>query len=529
MVARGQLIGGTMWLGLLLGACVAPESGESSDSSTTSCVRGALGCKCDSEASCDGDLICAQGICIVDDVVNTSTGSTTDMTTETTSSTTNDPTTTESETTSVPTTGPFECEPADIVSDDCNEEGEPYCSPDGMCVSCADIDCALVDPETPACDAVSGLCVGCTAEELYSCPEDNPVCDVENNTCVPCQRIEECPNSACNLELGYCLPLDNQLWVEGEGDCSDNHPGTSDKPVCTIGKAVELASAPDTVVMVRGGHYNEHILVDGKIIVIRRAPGSSEVVVGSEVGYTIDVIGGSSLILADITFRGADNGLMCTTSTVMFDRMVFDDHATYGLFSDSCNLYFRRSIMTDAGIAGLELRGGVLEIENSFVTNNGFDSNVEGGGISADQGAIIRANYVTLYNNLGTIGEFASVVCGTNGDDPEIDIRNSVIFGASHDSLDVIRCELFVKDSGYDWLNGMLPPAWDNIAMLTDDNIDNYLEVGAMGVVRAVDGEANPLSQLAHWQPGDPRHDFESDPRPDMEGAEDYAGADVAQ
>jgi len=454
------------------------------------------------------------------------------MTTDTTDPTTMEPTTTGSETTDVPTTGPFECEPSEVESHQCSQADmeKPYCSPDGMCVSCEDIDCAEVDPETPACDSESGLCVGCTAEELYSCPDENPVCDVENKTCVPCQRIEECPNSACNLELGYCLPLDNQLWVDGEGEnCSDNHPGTADKPVCTIGKAVELASVSDTVVMVRGGHYYEHILVDEKYLVIRRAPGSSEVVVGSEIGYTIDVIGGSSLILADVTFRGADNGLMCTTSTVMLDRVLFDDHATYGLFSDSCNLYFRRSIMTDAGIAGLEVRGGILEIENSFVTNNGFGSNVDGGGISAGSGAIVRANYTTLYNNLGTIGEFASVVCSENGSPPEIEIRNSAVFGASHDSLDLFRCDLLVQDSAYDWLNGTLPPEWDNIAMLTDANIDAHLEVGDMGVVRAVDGEANPLSELASWQPGDPRHDFESDPRPDMANAPDYAGADVAQ
>ena len=62
-----------------------------------------------------------------------------------------------------------------------------------------------------------------------------------------------------------------------------------------------------------------------------------------------------------------------------------------------------------------------------------------------------------------------------------------------------------------------------------EQRIFEYETGGTVYSVGAVDGEANPLSQLAHWQPGDPRHDFESDPRPDMEGAEDYAGADVAQ
>ncbi len=531
MGARGLWIGGALWCGVLFGACVAPEGGEVTASSTDSCVRGALGCQCDSDASCDVGLICAQGVCIVGDGGSTTGNPTTSETSgDPSDSTSVGPTTASSDTTDVSTTDAPECDPSRVESNECNQPPTPtpYCSPEGVCVPCTEIDCADVGESTPVCDEVSGYCVGCTVDNPHSCPDAKPVCDPDKQKCVGCQQVDECVDSACNFEDGTCFPLDNQLWVDIEGNCSEQHPGTSDKPVCSIGKAIELANESNTVILVRGGTYTGNLNLETKYLAIRRAPGASEVTIKSLSGYTADIRGGSQIIFADVTFAESPNGVSCTSSTIMFDNVRIIDHETYGIFSESCNLDVRRSIVLDAGISGIEVRGGYLDIINTFITHNGHGSNVDGGGLYARTGASVSISYTTLFDNLGTIGEFSSIVCGDQGAVPEITIRNSVIYGNSHDSLDTIRCEIHAWDSAYDWLAWEIPQQWNNILMINEDNVDSYLEGNVGGVVRAVTGNGNPLANLGRWQDGDPRKDFEGDLRPDFDGTPDYAGADVA-
>ncbi len=539
MGARGQWFGTVLVSGLLLG-CVAPEGGELTASETESCVRGELQCSCDVNASCDDGLICAQGVCIVGEggssgTTDTSNTGNTTMTSgdpsDTSESETTDSTTDLTDTDPPPTTSQWEdCNPMFVENHNCTElpTETPYCGPEGTCVSCTEIDCLDVDPLRPACDEQTGYCVGCTATEDDVCPAQTPVCNAALQTCEGCEQIEECINSSCNFETGECVSVDSYLWVDIQGDCSDNHPGTQEQPLCSIVKAVELAGILDTMIMVRGGTYTGKIEVLGKILTIRRAPGASPVTIKSLQGYTIDVRNGGQLILADVTLSDSDNGLMCITSAVMFDRVRFDDHQTYGIFSDSCNLYFRRSIMIDSHLTGIEVRGGNLEVENSFITHNGHGNDVDGGGIYARAGANVSINFSTLYDNLGTIAEFSSVVCHPDGPKSTINIKNSVIYGSSHDSLDFIHCTMDVDDSAFDWLQ-MLPLEWDNILKLTDDNVFEYLIPEPGGIVRVTDGSFNPIATTARWITGDPRYDFESDLRPYTTNTADYAGADVAK
>jgi hypothetical protein len=58
-------------------------------------------------------------------------------------------------------------------------------------------------------------------DDVSACESTTPVCDVAEGTCVACTRHEQCPQSACHLEEGSCLPTDRVWWVDGDaGGCA---------------------------------------------------------------------------------------------------------------------------------------------------------------------------------------------------------------------------------------------------------------------------------------------------------------------
>ena len=76
--------------------------------------------------------------------------------------------------------------------------------------------------------------------------------------------------------------------------------------------------------------------------------------------------------------------------------------------------------------------------------------------------------------------------------------------------------------------------AWTTAAAQGDNlaveykNLGSYLaeDPGLVGVYRAIPG--SPLDDLAMWQEGDPRIDFDGDARPSGDNSPDFAGADRA-
>src|SRR5690606_19524765 len=119
-------------------------------------------------------------------------------------------------------TGPWACEQEGF--DEACASVDPlaaFCA-DAQCVPCEDASC----PDG-ACDPRPGrACAACRPEAEPSCPETAPFCGADLECTDACTRHEQCPESACDLGAGFCLPAAGTVaWVDGELEPSESPGG----------------------------------------------------------------------------------------------------------------------------------------------------------------------------------------------------------------------------------------------------------------------------------------------------------------
>jgi hypothetical protein len=382
------------------------------------------------------------------------------------------------------TTGPMPC----MVDEDCTEDAAPFCEPvSGECVSCdgtADPDgaCAGVDPMAPLC--VGGACVQCTAAAPQACTGATPICDDAANTCVPCTAHEQCGEAACNLFTGACLPADAVVHVG---------PG---QPFAELAAAVgSFAGGAEGTIVVHQDNYDEAVTVDGdRTLAFLAAEG--------DLPLWAFLAGGTSQLTVS------------PGSTVLVDGMQLSSNANdVGLHVDGGLAWVDRSrIVQNSGGGVLAENGAELTLRNCFVGRNGDDF-ADTRGISAT-GSSVDVVYTTIAANDGTAATGPiSISCdaATTGE-----VRNSIVAAGD----DTIACanvsfSFSVVDTaglaGSDNEVLSFNPAWfPGIAMS-----DFHVSAGP------------PFVDVAQWSTGDPLTDIDAEPRPNVDGTPDYAGADV--
>ena len=290
--------------------------------------------------------------------------------------------------------------------DDCGG-ATPYCVEDS-CVGCDALPgagCSDIDPGTPACNPDTGNCQLCTVEESSACEGETPAC--VDNTCVACTEHAQCPDSACNLAVGSCMPDDQVLYVDNSYAMCDMGVGSVDDPMCEITDAITALGDIGTVRVFPGNPYDPavNILNDEVFAVIGW---EGEPVIGTGGGGVPEIVRvlGGTLYLSGVHLSGVGGtsaALRCTNSGVWIDdsRITGNVAASgVGIDASGCNpLQIRRSqIMSNEG-------GGILaatcqtQIVNSFVGNNGVAGFSAVPGISFTNGA-----FEVLYSSVGFNG-----------------------------------------------------------------------------------------------------------------------------
>jgi len=480
---------------------------EGTGSETDSmCSVGSIGCACTGGGSCDPGLLCAGSRCVVDPDQNTSTSAAT--------TTTADPTTTTADTTGGP-----ECNPGgDGTVDPACPAGRPYCVV-GECLDCGALDCAAMSPSLPLCDPNTGLCAACL------CDDAAPVCDPSDNSCSKCDAHSDCPDSACDLDTGACLPAAATLWVDG-GTCSDEGEGSKALPLCSLDEAfarVQSGAASSVAVRVKAGDYAVagplHVPA-GRVLALVVSTDGLEVRITSNTSPTLVVDAQAKLLLDGVEIAGSSgDGLGCEQGRMWLDRLVVRGATHHGVVSQGCDVTMRRSVLVGNTSAGMRSFGGALRFENSFISGNG-SYEAPGGGVYLGAGASLDAVYTTLVDNRSAPGTPFSVVCDADAGKETVKLRNSV---AINQGLVTLCDGASVSHSAWTTPD----PQGDNIAV-DYPSIGNYLEKDPKieGVYRAIPD--SDLDDLAMWQAGDPRIDFDGDARPDGDNSPDFAGADRA-
>ncbi|MBK9755398.1 MAG: hypothetical protein IPO88_18200 [Nannocystis sp.] len=425
-------------------------------------------------------------------------------------------TTTSGDSTGASETGTSECNAATPLDPACTDPALPYCGPDGSCVPCGAIDCGVVTPATPSCDAASGKCVQCTAAAHEACGGATPICDAATAKCVGCTRHDQCDSKACQLKTGACF--EQVLYVDRGLPC-DGADGSMELPFCEINDAVAKIGAGDpTAVLVKANAiaYSEQIQVAAErtLAIVRLGSGTAKLEVGALDSL---VVNDNSVVYLDqlqISKGDVSKGIFCNGGSMWIDRTQIVDRKGLGVEGLNCALRLRQSrIYLNLG-GGLKLTGGSVYLENSFIVSNG-GSFAAVSGVVLSNGATLNGLYTTLADNDGKAGVEDSLDCSNAG---PVTLRNAILFGQSAaTSVDCANATAIrsVVDAmalkGADTqLIDALDPAW-----FVSPETGNFQIKAGM-----------PFEDVAVWMTGDPLVDYDGDPRPKGDGDPDYAGAD---
>jgi hypothetical protein len=389
--------------------------------------------------------------------------------------------------------------PACTSDDECAEP-TPACV-DGQCVPCSLAPdpaavCEALDPERPLCAGAELGCVACTAEDASACEGLTPVCDATTGTCEGCTRHEQCPDSACHIEEGNCLPTDRVWVVDGDAGGCAAADGSETAPYCTMTAALANVGAGETGtlrVLARSGNaaYSGGFTITGnRVVAIRGLPEERPRFSGGGVGAPITISAGA---VAYLEHGRVDGSAVIEAVQVVGAVLHLDGWL----------------VVLNPGGGVAVSNGGALHARNSVIGANG-SALVDAQAVRATD-ASFELRYVTVAGNdsAGT----ASIACtgGSMGV-----VADSVVVAIDPASIDCVGLvvEHSAIDSFVDGEGVVLRDAFDPSWFVAPGAGDFHLEPG------------HPFDDVALWQVGDPPVDLDGDERPDVPDSPDVAGAD---
>ena len=382
--------------------------------------------------------------------------------------------------------GDGDTEESCMVDEDCVDALVPFCDVDsGECVSCdqtaePDMSCTNLDPAAPVCEGTT--CVQCTADNDASCVETTPICDVATNMCVGCSEHAQCPESACNFELGNCMDPATVVHVDGDGGQDYMNVG---------GAVADNAGAPELTVILHektAPAYIEATFTNNNdYVAVLAAPGEAPVMTGTNMNPAMTVEAGVTVYMTGISASGTQGGegLVISGGSARVEKCRIVNNTGGGIMVDG---------------------GGTLVLENSFVG---------GGNVTGVRAVdVINGTVDIAYSTLGAgFGSGAAgLICA---DGTGSSIRNSIVLTYGGDPE--LVCDN-AEMSGN--ITEMDVPAFD-------DQSGWFLDFSSGDFHLAPGMYPSAIDTAAQWQAGDTTTDIDGDPRPTRDGAPDFAGADL--
>lgn len=544
-----------------------PDSSSSSSvaaTTTTGCEVGELGCPCTSGGGCNPGFECNDAH-VCEAAPGTSDETSVDETTGTTTSTGSDTSTESTTSTDDETTAPLaECGTpgATVISQECTEVDalRPFCGEDSICRACvSDDECAAgTGGASPVClDAgpMKGACGACDTVDAVAngqCSPQHPHCNLDTAECEGCFEHSECPSTACDVAARTCFPDDQRVYVRRgptmASPCTWEVPtgGYPAKPYCDIASAIEHAqfngvtsgwtfvlmgsdspdnhgsftvSAGDTEV----SYAVKHSLGSpGDLHTYFKAYGPVITVEEKVTLYVVDM----GVEMANNAFSDLHLGVQCEPGGHLWldDTRVLKSVGP-GIRAEGCDVHLRRSSVAFGKTEGIEIVGGSLHMVNSFIDANGSNSDFGGGALSMSGGATADILYSTMVNNknvnLSKRGD--TVDCAGPVD---LKIRNSIFARGPGTGNASIVCDEGTVEVSNSVIDGEFLDAGNH--KLSAEEIIMALTVDMVtGVYRINPLHIGVFEKRAVWQLGDPRSDYDRQPRNAVVDMGDFAGADI--
>jgi len=315
-----------------------------------------------------------------------------------------------------------------------------------------------------------------------ACSGMTPICDEASNTCVGCEEHDECGDAACNLFSGACLPADS---VERVGVGQEH--ATLTEAMATVGEGAQAT----IVVYEPMADYNEAVTVDG--------------------GRVVAFLANDGDAPRWVLTGGGAPQLTIMEGTVLMEGMQMSGNASAtdpGLLVNGGQAWVDRGrIVTNLGGGIVAQGGGELVLRNSFVGGSAPD---------VDAIALNDSTLDMLYTTAGggsiLGGQARALFCeGVSS----AEVRNSILVSA--DPMPEVECSgATLTNSATEVETGPL------------DAVGWFVGY-ASGDFSLTMAGADIFRDIAQWQEGDPSTDIDGEPRPNIDGTSDFAGADVPQ
>ncbi len=414
------------------------------------------------------------------------------------------------------TSGPeSDSDPSDDSTPDPECATVSDCSPgtlceDGACVPCTaavTASCPADHPTTPVCDPATGKCAGCTPADTSACPSDHPICLA--NECSPCTEHSHCPDSACNLLTGACLPTDRVYWIDSS--VAESGDGSEAAPLATVEEAIGLIPAGGEGTVYLAGSFDQlesvTIAAHRTVALLGKTPGAG---IYSTSWATLDIYE-SAVFVADVELRHSDyRAIECNYCTLIAQdvRVRSIDHE--GVYQFGGKIRFERARLVGSGRSDVYIAKGQLAIVDSFVGGSvtGYPA------MLVESGSFVDILYSTIGG--GTVDSPAIECTGVYA----VDLRNSI--AVSRHAADEIDCpDITISNSALEQaIGGNLGLGSVNPAWFVDYELGDF-HLGPLAPAA--------LASAGAWAAGDPIVDIDGDPRPASESSPDYAGADIPE
>jgi hypothetical protein len=344
------------------------------------------------------------------------------------------------------------------------------------CVS--DEDCP--DSAMPFCEPASGACVSCeqTRDPDATCAEqgiDSPYC--VGGACVECTEHVQCAGgAACNLFTNECLP-----------ERAVFHVGMGQSYPTLLSAWLAVAQESVGTIIVHGGTYPESISITTDAVVAFLAAPDAPVYWTSMTGSQLTVTAGT-VLLDGVDFVG---GPASDWAVSVFLAEVWIDGAW---------------IAPRAGGVAVTGQDADVRLRNCMI------STTDAPGLHVSNGATVQALQTTMIRT--GIGPGAALACESLP--YAVDLRNSIVLALGGVAGDELSCPGVMElDNATEADMGVeeLDPLW--FVDLADDD----LHLSKLG--------AATFADRGVWRSGDPPVDIDGNPRPAVDGAPDYPGADV--
>lgn len=216
----------------------------------------------------------------------------------------------------------------------------------------------------------------------------------------PCALILIAVMAGALLQSRAVSAAATTLYVATNGTDTNNSCQSAANPCRTIGYAISVASAGDSV-SVASGTYPEHITI-GLNLTLTGSGASTTIIDGTTNGTVVTVNGGVTVSISAVTIQNGSVPANCPTSSpcvvggggilnngnLALGASVVRGNSVTGCMSSYCGL---------ASGGGVYNSGGSLSITNSTVSGNTVPKNGGGGGI---------------YNSAGSLSVVASTIEG---------------------------------------------------------------------------------------------------------------------